>query len=135
MSFLEDGGLGRRDGVVVAVSGAVGRLSDDVPTKGRAMTRAMLRDGFVEDTAGGLAEVRRVFRGRRYVFVGGDLEDGVGGGVVDGEAGLAVWFTEVGDDVGAGGVSVAEGGSQVTPVRVAISRRRSVGKQSGMSGK
>ena len=89
------------------------------PTKGRAMTRP-IRSGS-QSFRPMLADLVEPLQ-PEMLLVRADLQDGIGGGVADRLAGPDVLLAELLDDVGAGGVLVAENAGQL---RLARSARRS----------
>ena len=98
-------GLRRLDGVIVAAFGAaeISWRAGEGPRD-----HAAYAVGAVEQFAGDFAHAIELGDGD-HVFVRGDLEDAVAGGVDDREAGAHVLLAEFLDDFSAGGGLVAEG--------------------------
>ena len=120
----------RRDGEVLAVAGALelaGLLADERPGDDAADAQR------VAELSADPADLVEPLQ-PEMLFVSADLQDGIGGGVADRLAGADVLLAELLDDVGAGGMPVAENAGKLRLARSARSVR-SFGKAGTVFGK
>ena len=108
---VEQRRLRRRHGVVAAVGGAAeiaARLADEGPRDHPADVER------IDEPAGDLADLVEPLEAEG-ALMRGDLEDRVGRGVADRLAGPDVLLAELGDDLGARGMLVAEDAGELAP--------------------
>lgn len=104
---LQKRGRGGRNGVVMAVAGAL-KGAFRRAGEGTGDHAADFQVAFIKDCAGGFTEFVKSFEAEGFLMAG-DLENAVGGGVKNRSSGAEVLRAELIQNLGAGGVAISEG--------------------------